>query len=52
MNVSSAYVRRLMVLLKKTYSIERPMGENNDYFLIDTIEDTSTISPADSGGCE
>jgi RNA polymerase primary sigma factor len=34
------------VLLKKTYSIERPMGENNDYFLIDTIEDTSTVSPA------
>ena len=46
MNVSLVYVRRLMVLLKKTYSIERPMGENNDYFLIDTIEDTSTISPA------
>ncbi len=46
MQVNSAYVRRLMVLLKKTYSIERPMGENSDYFLIDTIEDTSTISPA------
>jgi len=41
-----AHVRKLMVLLKKTYSIERPMGENNDYFLIDTIEDTSTVSPA------
>ena len=47
MNVNSAYVRRLMVLLKKTYSIERPMGENNDYFLIDTIEDTSNVSPSD-----
>ncbi|GAM11367.1 RNA polymerase sigma factor SigA [Geobacter sp. OR-1] len=46
MEVNSAYVRRLMVLLKKTYSIERPMGENSDYFLIDTIEDTSTISPS------
>ena len=46
MDVSTCYVRRLMVLLKKTYSIERPMGENNDYFLIDTIEDTSTVSPA------
>lgn len=46
MKVNSAYVRRLMVLLKKTYSIERPMGENSDYFLIDTIEDTSTVSPA------
>jgi RNA polymerase primary sigma factor len=46
MEVNPAYVRRLMVLLKKTYSIERPMGENNDYFLLDTIEDTSTVSPA------
>ncbi len=46
MKVNSAYVRRLMVLLKKTYSIERPMGENSDYFLLDTIEDTSTVSPA------
>ncbi|NMC73028.1 MAG: sigma-70 family RNA polymerase sigma factor [Geobacteraceae bacterium] len=45
MGVNAAYVRRLMVLLKKTYSIEMPMGENNDYFLIDTIEDTSTLSP-------
>jgi RNA polymerase primary sigma factor len=47
MGATTAYVRRLMILLKKTYSIERPMGENNDYFLIDTIEDTSTISPAE-----
>jgi RNA polymerase primary sigma factor len=47
MGVNIAYVRKLMVLLKKTYSIERPMGENNDYFLIDTIEDSSTVSPAD-----
>jgi RNA polymerase primary sigma factor len=45
LGVNPAYVRRLMVLLKKTYSIEMPMGENNDYFLIDTIEDTSNISP-------
>jgi RNA polymerase primary sigma factor len=47
MGVNTAYVRKLMVLLKKTYSIERPMGENNDYFLIDTIEDSSSVSPAD-----
>ncbi len=47
MEVNTAYVRRLMVLLKKTYSIERPMGENNDYYLLDTIEDTSTVSPAE-----
>ncbi len=47
MSVEPSYVRRLMVLLKKTYSIEHPMGENNDYSLIDTIEDTSVVSPLD-----
>ena len=47
MGVDIAYVRRLMVLLKKTYSIERPMGENHDYFLLDTIEDTSNVSVAE-----
>jgi RNA polymerase primary sigma factor len=47
MGVDISYVRRLMVLLKKTYSIERPMGENNDYFLLDTIEDTSNVSVAE-----
>lgn len=46
-NFEEAYVRRLMQLLKKTYSIERPMGENSDYFLSDTIEDTSTVLPSD-----
>jgi len=45
MGVDPSYVRRLMVLLKKTYSIEHPMGENNDYSLIDTIEDTSVVNP-------
>ncbi len=47
MGVESAYVRRLMVLLRKTYSIEHPMGENSDYSLIDTIEDSSAIDPSD-----
>jgi len=47
MNVEQSHIRRLMVLLKKTYSIERPMGENSDYFLSDTIEDISTVSPAE-----
>ncbi len=47
MGVDQAYVRRLMQLLKKTYSIERPMGENNDYFLLDTIEDASAVSPSE-----
>lgn len=47
MGANIAYVRRLLVLLKKTYSIERPMGENHDYFLLDTIEDTSCVSPSE-----
>ena len=47
MGVDPAYVRRLMVLLRKTYSIEHPMGENSDYSLIDTIEDSSSVNPED-----
>jgi RNA polymerase primary sigma factor len=47
MGVEAAYVRRLMILLKRTYSFEHPMGENNDYSLIDTIEDTSSVNPSD-----
>lgn len=47
MGVEPSYIRRLMVLLKKTYSIEHPMGENNDYSLIDTIEDSSVVNPLD-----
>jgi RNA polymerase primary sigma factor len=46
MGVEPAYIRRLMVLVKKTYSIEHPMGENRDYSLIDTIEDTNADNPA------
>ena len=45
MNVEMVYIRKLMVLLKRTYSIDKAMGENNDYFLSDTIEDGSTMSP-------
>ncbi len=47
MDSNQAHVRRLMVLMNKTFSIEKPMGESSDYYLIDTIEDTSTVSPAD-----
>ncbi|WP_305041601.1 sigma-70 family RNA polymerase sigma factor [Geoalkalibacter sp.] len=46
MSVDPAYVRRLMVLVKKTYSIEHPMGENSDYSLMDTIEDATAVDPA------
>jgi len=43
LEVDVAAVRRLTVLLKKTYSIEQPMGESY-YHLSDTIEDTSAVS--------
>jgi RNA polymerase primary sigma factor len=46
MGVEEAYVRRLTTLLKKTYSIEHPMGENSDYSLIDTLEDPSAVDPS------
>jgi RNA polymerase primary sigma factor len=46
MGVDQSYIRRLMVLVKKTYSIEHPMGENSDYSLMDTIEDTNSVDPA------
>lgn len=43
MGTNINHVRRLMSLIRKTYSIEHPMGETGDYSLIDTIEDTSTV---------
>ncbi|HEY3307914.1 MAG TPA: sigma-70 family RNA polymerase sigma factor [Desulfuromonadaceae bacterium] len=47
MNAKVHYVRRLMTLLRRTCSIETPIGDGNDYFLIDTIEDISMISPSE-----
>lgn len=46
MDVDPAHVRKLLTLVKKTYSIEHPMGDNNDYSLIDTIEDTKSVNPS------
>ena len=39
-----AHVRKLIALLKKTYSIEQPMG-GTELSLADIIEDTSYVSP-------
>jgi len=47
MNAKVPYVRRLMTLLRRTCSMETPIGDGNDYFLIDTIEDNSLVSPAE-----
>jgi RNA polymerase primary sigma factor len=46
MNVKPQYVRRLMTLLRRTCSIETPIGNGSDYFLIDTLEDNSLVSPS------
>jgi RNA polymerase primary sigma factor len=47
MNAKVVYVRRLMTLLRRTCSMETPIGDGNDYLLIDTIEDTSMVPPGD-----
>jgi len=47
MKAKVAYTRRLMTLLRRTCSMETPIGEGNDFFLIDTIEDSSLVSPSD-----
>lgn len=47
MGVDVAQVRKLMTLVKKTYSIEHPLGDNNDYSLIDTIEDSKAVDPSE-----
>jgi RNA polymerase primary sigma factor len=40
-------VERLQQLIRKTYSIEHPLGENNNYALIDTLEDSQSLNPAE-----
>lgn len=46
MGVDEAQVHKMLVLLRKTYSIEHPMGDNDDYSLIDTVEDKNLVDPA------
>jgi RNA polymerase primary sigma factor len=47
MKAKVAYTRRLMTLLRRTCSMETPIGDGHDYFLIDTIEDNSLVSPSE-----
>ena len=47
MKAKIQHVRRLMTLLRHTCSIEAPIGDGNDFSLIDTIEDTSMTRPSD-----
>ncbi len=45
MKAKIQHVRRLMTLLRHTCSIEAPIGDGNDFALIDTIEDSSMTAP-------
>jgi RNA polymerase primary sigma factor len=47
MNSNPTHINKLQVLVMKTYSIERPVADDNDYSLIDTIEDEMSPSPDD-----
>ena len=47
MKVKIHHVRRLMTLLRHTCSIEAPIGDGNDFALIDTIKDSSMAAPAE-----
>lgn len=46
MKVKLSHVRRLMTLLRRTCSMETPIGEGSDFSLMDTIEDSSMVSPS------
>jgi RNA polymerase primary sigma factor len=46
MGVEEARVHKMLVFLRKTYSIEHPLGDNNDYSLIDTVEDKNLVDAA------
>ena len=46
LDVKVAYVRKLMVLLKRTYSIDQAVEENGNHSLINAVEDITTVSTA------
>ena len=47
MDAKIQHIRRLMTLLRHTCSIEAPIGNDNDFALINTIEYNSMTSPDD-----
>lgn len=44
LGVELSRVNGLLVLLKKTFSLDQPMGENGDFLLSDVIEDTTNVT--------
>ncbi|MEI6206148.1 MAG: sigma-70 family RNA polymerase sigma factor [Desulfuromonadales bacterium] len=47
MKVKLAYVRRMMILLRRTCSIDTPVGDGADHALIETLQDFTTIAPSE-----
>jgi RNA polymerase primary sigma factor len=47
LGVELSRVRGLLVLLKKTYSLDQPIGDTEDFYLSDTLEDTTNVSPVE-----
>jgi len=47
MEVELTHVRHLMTVTRKIFSLDQPMGERGDFFLMDTIEETSALSASD-----
>lgn len=47
MQAKIQHVRRLLTLLRHTCSIEAPIGDGNDFTLIDTIKDSSMTPPSE-----
>ncbi len=45
MDASTEYVRRLFGFARKTFSLDQPMGEDEDYSLQDTLEDPRAPDP-------
>jgi RNA polymerase primary sigma factor len=47
LEVPQSQVRKLQVLMMKTYSIDQPLGEFSSFSLADTLVDSSSPSPVD-----
>ena len=47
MDVSSRYVRKLMLSIRKNLSLETTLFDNSKQSLLDTLKDDSTLSPVD-----
>jgi RNA polymerase primary sigma factor len=45
LGVELSRVHGLLVLLKKTFSIDQPLGDSTDFYLGDVIEDTANLAP-------